>query len=100
MTGFKARVREAEIECYLDRRVRAVGGITRKFTSPGRIGVPDRIVLFNGRVEFVEVKAPGGRLSAVQVREIGRLRLHGALVTVVSSREDVDAYVEGLTSGH
>ena len=95
--AIQARVREAEVEEYLDLCVRRAGGITRKFVSPGRTGVPDRIVLFCGRVEFVEVKAPGGRLSAVQVREIARLRAHGTDVYVVSSREEVEAYVGRLT---
>lgn len=95
-----ARVRESDIEAYLDRCVRRAGGITRKFVSPGRVGVPDRIVLYRGYVEFIELKAPGGRLTPSQVREHRVLRENGALVGTLASRADVDAYVAALTSGH
>ncbi|MDU2112388.1 MAG: VRR-NUC domain-containing protein, partial [Clostridiales bacterium] len=36
---------EKEIEAYLRIRIKKLGGIAYKFTSPGNDGVPDRIVL-------------------------------------------------------
>jgi hypothetical protein len=44
-----------------------MGGITYKFTSPGRKGVADRIAcLPDGSTWFVELKTKGGRLSPLQ----------------------------------
>ena len=48
-------------------RVKALGGVAYKFTSPAHRGVADRIVcLPDGQTWFVEVKTEGGRLSALQ----------------------------------
>jgi hypothetical protein len=84
---------ERDIEKYLDREIRKAGGFTRKYTSPGRRGVPDRIVFFKG-VTFVEVKAENGILDPHQTREICRMRDQKAGVAVMSSKTDVDKYVE------
>jgi hypothetical protein len=52
--------REKIIEQKLARAVKGMGGIAPKFVSPGYDGMPDRIVLLpDGRMAFVEVKAPG-----------------------------------------
>lgn len=72
-------------------RVRSAGGLCWKWTSPSTVGVPDRIcVLPGGRVAFVEVKRPGGKLSAMQQRIIGLMRRLGAEVHVLESKEAVD----------
>lgn len=47
---------EKDIENYLKKKTK---GLCLKFTSPGTIGVPDRIVVMNTGTFFVEVKAPG-----------------------------------------
>ena len=92
--GFR-KVREREIERALVEAVAAAGGIAYKFTSPARRGVPDRlIVLPGGRVRFVEVKAPGGRLSKLQEIEIARLRRLGMRVDIVSSIDQVRGIVQ------
>ncbi len=58
---------EKQIETYLVKRVKALGGMAYKFTSPAHRGVADRIVcLPNGQTWFVEVKTEGGRLSPLQ----------------------------------
>lgn len=87
---------ENQVETYLNKRVDALGGITRKWTSPGRVGVPDRIIIFDGQVWFVEVKTERGRLSPMQEREIQRLRDHGANVFVAHGCEGVDGFIEKL----
>ena len=50
------------------------------------------------RVRFVELKSPSGkgRLSALQLLEIAKLRDAGASVHVIESKEQVDAIIEGL----
>ena len=82
---------ERAVEQHLVRRTREAGGLALKWVSPSMAGVPDRILLLpGGRVLFVEVKRPGGRLSALQVRTIDALRTLGANVVVVYSKDDVD----------
>ena len=62
------KITEKDIENYLIDRVKKLNGKTYKFTSPTSAGVPDRIVIFNSGVFFVEVKTPNGRLSPRQIR--------------------------------
>ena len=58
---------ERDIEKHFVWTVERMGGITYKFTSPGRKGVADRIAcLPDGSTWFVELKTKGGRLSPLQ----------------------------------
>lgn len=86
---------EKTVETYLVDRVRAAGGDAYKFSSPARVSVPDRIVVFPpARIYFVEVKRPGGKPTRGQLREHERLRALGCDVRVIDSREGVDAFVQ------
>ena len=61
------RERESNIEKYFVWTVERMGGTAYKFRSPNHRGVADRIAcLPDGSVWFVELKAPGGRLSPLQ----------------------------------
>ena len=86
-------VRENKVEKYLDERVIELGGITRKWVSPGRDGVPDRIVIYKGRIIFVEVKVTDGYLEDYQGREHKRLLKAGACVDTVYGNAGVDAWI-------
>jgi hypothetical protein len=86
-------MREREIEQYFIRRVREAGGLQRKFVSPGHKGVPDRIAVFDGRVSFVELKAPGKLLRADQAREHKKLHQAKCRVYVVDSKESVEYFI-------
>jgi len=96
---------EKDVEDYLARRVREVGGECRKVTWQGRKGAPDRLVMLppivDGRVTdrtlWVELKAPG--LAALfphtpherqQYREHERMRAMGQRVVVIDSIGGVD----------
>ena len=87
-------VRENKVEKYLDREVTRLGGLTRKWVSPGRDGVPDRIVIIDGDVWFVEVKTQDGKLTPVQEREHQRLRDAGAQVHAIYGEAGVDEFIE------
>lgn len=79
---------EKTIENHLVKRVRAAGGMALKFVSPGTAGVPDRVVLLpGGRIVFVELKAPGKKLSPLQQRLHSVMSALGADVRVVDSIE-------------
>lgn len=91
-------MREADVEEYLRRRVQGCGGKCWKWVSPGRNGVPDRIVLMpGGVVAFVELKAPGKKERADQtyVQCIMR-RLSMRVYSSVDSRKKVDVLIADL----
>lgn len=91
-------MRESVIESYFRKQVKAAGGLERKFTSPGRRGVTDRLVVFpGGRVSFVELKATGKKPRDNQLREHTRLKKLGCSVLVIDSKEMVDAFVSWRT---
>jgi hypothetical protein len=60
-------MKESTIEKHFVAKVKALGGMAYKFTSPAHRGVADRVVcLPDGSTWFVELKAPSGRLSPLQ----------------------------------
>ena len=88
---------ERDIERWLVKSVEALGGKAYKFVSPGRAGVADRIVVLpGGAVWFVEVKAPGGRLSPLQrvfAQDMERL---GQRYVCVWDKEQVNEWIRNL----
>lgn len=87
---------EKDVEGFLKRKVTARGGLCMKFVSPGLSGVPDRIMVLNGQIVFVEMKKPGGRPRPLQVRVINLLRNQGCWVEVIDSKDGVERLVEDI----
>ena len=83
-------LRERDIERYLVERTRALGGEVRKLKWIGRNGAPDRIVMLNGKVMFIELKAPGKPCQPHQLREHERMRRLGQSVVVADSFEQIN----------
>lgn len=93
-------MKEKEIERYLVDRVAAMGGMAFKFVSPGCTGVPDRLVVLpEGKVGFLELKAPGMKPRKEQVHRIRQLWALRCCADVADSREAVDLYLAGLSTG-
>jgi hypothetical protein len=86
-------VRENKVERYLDTEVKKIGGITRKWVSPGRDGVMDQICFLNPEW-FVEVKTTDGVQEPHQYREALRLINTGARVAIVYGNNGVDKFIE------
>lgn len=104
----KRPLRESDIEKYLVKRVKALGGECRKVQFIGRPGAPDRLVMLPAtpataiehgvpwtyikpeRVIWVELKAPGKKAEPHQAREHARMRKMGQRVEVVDSFARVD----------
>jgi len=90
---------EGKIEAHLVKRVGQLGGEIRKLSWIGRRGAPDRFIWWPGPIfAFVEVKAPGGRISTLQQREMDRLAEAGFNVAVVWDEEGVDELLFLLTT--
>lgn len=84
---------ESVIEKALVARVKALGGMAEKFTSPAKRSVPDRLVtLPGGRIIFVELKAPGKKPTPKQTKDHATRRALGCDVRVIDSLEAVDAF--------
>ncbi len=91
-------MRERDIEKYLSRRVKALGGEVRKVQWIGRRGAPDRLVMLPKEAYvdeqhcciWVELKAPGKKAEAHQLREHERMRAMGQRVVVIDSIEGVE----------
>lgn len=90
---------EDRVETSLVNRIRHAGGKAYKFTSPGTGGVPDRIVVLNGSVWFIELKSTEGRPTNLQKKRIRELARMGAKVTVLGSCSEVDEFVKCLSNG-
>ena len=88
--------RENRIENYLLSRCRANGFLCLKFISPGRGGVPDRIVVTPNGTVFVEVKRPGGVLTKRQRITHAKMRRHGADIHVIDAEQSVDRLIGQL----
>lgn len=86
--------REQKLEDYLQERVEACGGLCEKFVSPGRRGVPDRLITWSGgRMDLVELKAENGQLSPEQRRDHKRRMERGVRVYLLNTREKIDKYI-------
>ena len=90
-------MRERDIERVLVAEVKKVGGRAYKWVSPGNAGVPDRIVIFPGRPPvFVELKAGGGTLTALQEVQITRLEALGQTVRVVRGMDGLSQFFQDM----
>jgi hypothetical protein len=88
---------EKLIESHLRRKIKNVGGVALKFTSPNYDGMPDRIVLLpNGRIYFVELKVAGKKATPKQLKVHGMLRKLGFNVLVLDNKLAVDEFVNGV----
>ena len=90
-------MRERVIEQSLVKAVKARGGMCPKFTSPGMDGMPDRLVLLpQGHIGFVEVKAPGEKPRPLQLHRHEQLRRLGFQVYVLDDIEQIGGILDGI----
>ena len=104
---------EGDLRKKLKARVESYGGEIRAVSWLGRRYAPDVLCLFppdsfyhwvfagpdrpNPTAHpFVETKAPGGKPSDGQAREHARMRAAGCTVLVVSTEEQLDAWLPPL----
>lgn len=90
-------MRERYIEQQLVKAVKKRGGICAKWVSPGLDGVPDRIVLLpEGHVGFVELKAPGERPRPLQIARMEQMKRLGYKCFVCDRVELIDGILDGI----
>lgn len=88
---------ERDVENALRKRVKELGGLCEKFTSPNKRNVPDDLVtLPGGIIIFVECKRPGERARKGQLRDHERRRNLGCDVRIIDSMEAVNAFPKEL----
>ena len=91
-------MREKYIEQQLAKEVRSRGGLCEKWNS-GTSGWPDRIVILpDGKVGFVEVKAPGEEPRKLQLYRHGQLRQMGFPVYVLDKPEQIGGILDEIQS--
>lgn len=104
-------LRERDIERYLVKRVKELGGEVRKVQWVGRRNAPDRVIMWHGRVPkvvagkvvespptiWVELKNPdtiktfpANAHERAQYREHARMRAMGQRVVVIGTIEQVE----------
>lgn len=87
-----AAVRENTVERRFNMLARRHGGLSLKWVSPGRLGVPDRLLFMpGGRLYLVELKRPGGKPRASQNAMFAKLETRGFHVWVV---DDPDTFFD------
>lgn len=91
---------EKDIESYLQKGIKALGGLAPKWVSPGWDGVPDRIILLpGGRVLFAETKDTGKKPRKKQLLRHQQLRDLGFVVVVPDSKTAVDKLLREVAEG-
>ena len=89
-------MREQVIEQKLKEQVEQLGGLCEKWNS-GSAGWPDRIVLMpDGRMGFVEVKAPGKKPRPLQVKRHLQLGSLGFKVYVLDGEQQIRGIIHEI----
>ena len=87
-------VRENAVERRFSLLAKRHGALSLKWVSPGRLGVPDRLLFMpDGRLYLVELKRPGGRPRSSQAAMFAKLESRGFRVWIV---DDPDAFFDEI----
>lgn len=91
---------ERTIERAVLRECRRRGWLCIKLQSPGLIGLPDRLVIQpGGRVCFLELKQPGGRVSRQQRLWLQLLNSLGVTAAVAYSVAEAMEVLDDAQAG-
>lgn len=89
-------MRESDLERKVVEYCRKVGVLTYKFSSPSHRGVPDRIMLYKGRILFLELKATGEKIEKLQEWELGNLTDAGFTARWVDDLDSAKMLIDRL----
>ena len=85
---------ENDVETYLYKQAKKHDILCYKFTAPSTRGVPDRILIGNGKTIFLELKRPGEKPRKLQVAIHKKMQEHGATVFVADTKELVKDVID------
>lgn len=87
-------MRESAIETRLIKRVENLGGLCKKWVSPGWNGAMDRICFFpGGLIYFIELKRPGKELRKKQAYRRKQLTDLGQDVRMINTYDDIEEFI-------
>ena len=88
---------ESQLERKFCDKIKHLGGLPLKFVSPGRAGVPDRIVLMpHGKIYFVEMKSSAGQTSIIQEYVFKKFSELGFKVHIINSVESLENFLSKI----
>lgn len=91
-------MRESYIERKLVTETKKRGGLCEKWNS-GTAGWPDRIILMpDGKVGFVEVKAPGKKPRKLQLHRHKQILALGLKVYVLDEPDQIGGILDAIQS--
>ena len=88
---------EKVLERNLNKEVKALGGWSIKILSNFITGLPDRLVLLNGRAYFIEVKSQGKKPRPIQRVIHRKLEALGFPVSVIDTTEKLNSFIKGIS---
>ncbi len=92
-----AYMREKEIEQRLVKAIKSRGGLCIKLSPVGFDGLPDRLVLLpQGCIAFVELKALGKKPRALQIRRMKQLTELGFNCYVLDRIEGIGGVIDAI----
>ena len=90
-------MREKTIESKFVKAVKSMGGIALKISSANYDGMPDRLVLLtDGKLAFIELKAPGKKLRPLQEKRKRQLEALGFLVFCIDGIEQIGGILDEI----
>lgn len=87
-------MKESKVEKHFKKEWKAIGGLSRKWVSPGVIGVADQLAFHQYPIFYlVELKAPGKVPRESQLREAARVEELGYTYVVLDTIPKVDRFI-------
>ena len=81
---------ESKLQAKISGICKSAGILCFKLNADAQRGFPDLLLLHGGVIVFLELKNPNGRgrLSAPQIRMVGKFKEQGANIYVVENLEE------------
>jgi len=89
---------EKTIEKKVCDYAKATGWLVFKFSSPSQRGVPDRMLIRNGEVCFIEFKAKGKKPTKLQQNIHAKITGQGIPVYIIDNVEFGEGIIDGYGS--
>jgi len=87
---------EQAIQSKIIDYLKQAGAFTVKVVVATKAGVPDLLVCYQGTFIGIEVKAPGGRATQLQLAKGRAIARAGGVFSVVTGIKDVKQIIQGI----